>query len=820
MSDYRLNDIAAILGGEGKALSNPLITHLATDSRSYFVSEETLFFALKGVKHDGHDFIPELYERGLRNVVIEKLPDSPAEYPDLNYILVKNSLRALQLLAAQHRRKFNIPVIAITGSNGKTIVKEWLFQLMERDKIMVRSPKSYNSQLGVPLSVWGMRPEHELAIFEAGISQVGEMERLKEIIQPNIGIFTNIGEAHQSNFIDYKHKISEKLKLFVNCDVLIYSKDNSLVASQIESGYAFGKTHLFSWSTKYPASLFVSSMQKEQTRTIIVARYQGKEISISIPFIDHASIENAIHCWALLLISYKPEEINGRFSKLSPVAMRMELKEGINACTLINDSYSSDISSLSIALDFLNQQNQHTTKTLIISDILQSGKSETGLYKEIADLIKSKRISKMIGIGEAISRNKHFFRLPGKFFKDTDEFIDLLNKSEFTDEAILLKGSRKFEFERISNLLQYKAHRTILEINLNALVHNLQYYRSLLNPKTKIMAMVKAFSYGSGSFEIANVLSFHKIDYLGVAFADEGAALRKAGINIPIMVMNPDPESFETMIEYNLEPEIFCNQMLQDFYSLIRRYSIDSYPIHIKLETGMHRLGFDYAAIDSLIVNLNMMKSLQVKTIFSHLAASDSNEHLAFTNLQIKRFEEMSSKLASSLDYSFCRHILNSSGIERFPENQYEMVRLGIGLYGVSAHNQKELQAVGTLKTLISQIKWVDADETIGYGRKGRIEKRTKIGIIPVGYSDGLNRRLSNGKGKVWIKGDLYPIIGNVCMDMCMIDLSGSDAREGDEVVIFGEEYPILNLANLLETIPYEIMTGISKRVKRVYLYE
>ncbi len=817
MISYTLSDIANITQGKRHGPSDPVIRNLAIDSRSFFDAAETLFFAFKGVKHDGHDFIPELVQRGVRYFVVERIPEN---LPDLECIVVSSSLQALQLLAAHHRKQFHYPVIAITGSNGKTIVKEWLFQLMENDKNIVRSPKSYNSQIGVPLSVWNMNETHDLAIFEAGISQVGEMEKLSRIIQPNIGIFTNIGEAHQSNFIDYKHKISEKLKLFHQADVLIYSKDNSLLASEIESGYAFRKTHLFSWSTKYPASLFIHGIEKEQTRTHIKARFEKKDWSISIPFTDDASIENAIHCWALLLISYPPEQINGRFAQLSPVAMRLELKEGINQCTLINDSYNSDLSSLAIALDFLNQQQQHPHKTLILSDIPQSGKDETGLYKEVSDLIRSKHIDRLIGIGEVISRSKRFFKLPATFFPNTEAFLIELEKSQFKNEAILLKGSRKFEFERISRALQFKAHRTILEINLNALTHNLQFYRSLLKPTTKVMAMVKAFSYGSGSYEIANLLAFHHVDYLGVAFADEGVMLRKAGIKIPIMVMNPDPESFGSMLEYQLEPEIFSNEMLEQFHATLKRYSLDVYPIHLKLETGMNRLGFTPDDLDGLLVNLSMMKSIRVSTVFSHLAASDSSNYDAFTQLQLERFETMTKQIAASLNHSFCRHLLNTSGIERFPQHQYEMVRLGIGLYGISSYRQDQLENVSTFKTHISQIKWVDRGETIGYGRRGEIKERTKIAIIPVGYSDGLNRRLSNGVGKVWINQKFYPIIGSICMDMCMIDVNDSDVKLGDEVILFGKEFPLPKMAETLGTIPYEIMTSISTRVKRVYIYE
>lgn len=818
--EYLLDDIARIVKGNFLKRSNPVVQTLLTDSRSFVDSETSLFFALKGLRQDGHSFLEDLYRRGVRNFVISQPASNFEALSEANFIQVNDTLKALQMLAAWHRKQFSVPVIAITGSNGKTVVKEWLYQLMEKDRHIVRSPKSYNSQLGVPLSVWNMNDTHDLAIFEAGISKVREMEHLKDIIQPTIGVFTNIGDAHQSNFIDYKHKISEKLKLFADCEVLIYSKDHSLIDSQISSSPIFEDTHLFTWSKKFPADLFITEINKQDSVTHIKAKYKQQTIHISIPFSDDASIENAIHCWAVMLLIYQQEDFQERFMQLSQVAMRLELKEGLNGCTIINDAYNSDTGSLSIALDFLNQQHQHTQKTLIISDILQSGKDEAGLYKTVADLIHSKKINRIIAIGDSISRNGYFFKDPISFYHSTDDFLSKWNKNDFKNEAILLKGSRAFEFEKISVALQHKLHTTVLEINLNAIIHNLNHFRALLKPATKIMAMVKAFSYGSGTYEIANVLQYHKVDYLGVAFVDEGVSLRQAGITIPIMVMNPDAQAFETMIEYHLEPEIYSLAILEDFYQSVLRFSMENYPIHLKLESGMNRLGFNEDDLPALTAKLSGMKSITVRSVFSHLAASDEERLDDFTNLQFERFDAMCNSLSSSIIRPFMRHILNSSGIERFPEHQHEMVRLGIGLYGISNDQTAGLMNVSRLKTRISQLKKVPKNETVGYGRKGVLTRDSLIGIIPVGYSDGLDRRLSNGLGRVMVNGMLVPIVGNVCMDMCMVDLSDCPAQEGDEVIIFGEEYPITEMANILETIPYEIMTSISKRVKRVYLME
>jgi alanine racemase len=818
---YTIKEISDIIGGKLTGNSKDTIKYLLTDSRSIISPEESVFFAITGSRHNGHNYISELSFKQVKHFVVSTLPRDTELLKNACFIKVNDTLKALQQLAAYHRHNFSIPVVGITGSNGKTIIKEWLYQLLSQDYNIVRSPKSYNSQVGVPLSVWQMDEGHQFAIFEAGISLPGEMQNLQPVINPDIGIFTNIGEAHQQNFIDYKHKVREKLNLFTKSKLLIYCKDHNVIEGQIKSQKQFEDISIFSWSRKSTADLFINVIKKENRHTIIEATYRNSHTSISIPFTDDASVENAIHCWSLMLyLGINPDVIKSRMEILTSIAMRLEIKHGVNNCTLINDSYNSDLGSLGIALDVLNQQKQHNRKTLIISDIFQSGKEEDVLYKEVADLVEKKEVTRIIGVGDAISRNSKYFHIPGHFYLSTGRLLRNLSKENFQDETILLKGSRNFEFERISNALQSQAHRTVLEINLNAVVHNLNYFRAMLKPGTKIMVMVKAFSYGSGSYEVANLLQFHRVDYLGVAFADEGVTLRKAGITIPVLVMNTEEHDFDAMIEYNLEPEIYSFRILNLFHEAVIRNMVRTYPVHIKFDTGMKRLGFTPDETDRLADQLKSMPALRIRSVFSHLAASDDKVHDSFTRMQIKNFEEMSSKIIKVCDYHVMRHILNSSGIERFNEAQYDMVRLGIGLYGLSTSNQNALANITSLKSNISQIKHVKQNETVGYNRKGIIRQNSRIAIVPVGYSDGLNRRLGNGTGKVLVNNQFAPIIGNICMDMCMIDVTEIDAAEGDEVVIFGDKYPITEIARLLDTIPYEIMTSISARVKRVYFQE
>ncbi len=821
--NYSIEEILEISKGEFLLKENPgtAIHYILTDSRKLLSPEHSLFFAIKGQRHNGHDFIPELYSKGVRNFIVSDYPEDKNKYPGTNLLLVHNALLALQQLATFHRRKYPIKVIGVTGSNGKTIVKEWLFQLMREDHAIVRSPKSYNSQLGVPMSVLQIKPGHTLGIFEAGISEPGEMEKLETIIQPEIGIFTNIGQAHSENFRSLDDKVKEKLLLFRKSDTVIYCRDYTSIHDEVKKA----GIRSFTWSRKSNADLLIGKITAEHNETEIQGIFRNDFIRIKIPFTDDASIENAIHCWTtMLFMGYAQETITSRMMMLSPVAMRLELKEGINNCSIINDSYNSDLGSLSIALDFLNQQKQHEKKTLILSDILQSGKDEEKLYQEVADLLGKKGISRLIGIGSAISRQADNFHLEKSFYDSTDDFLNSYNSAFFRDETILLKGARTFGFEEISKLLQQKAHETVLEINLNALVHNLNFYRSRLRPGVKIMAMVKAFSYGSGSFEIANTLQFHNVDYLAVAYADEGIELRKAGINIPIMVMNPEEQSYESMISYQLEPEIFSFRILNLFNDAIKRNSKKEVqvPVHLKLDTGMHRLGFEEEDVNELIVRIKNSRHIVVRSVFTHLAASDEEEHDDFTRLQISRFQKMSDTIRSHFNYPIYRHILNSSGISRFPDAQMEMVRLGIGMYGVSPNISEatQLQNVSTLKTTISQIKNIQEGDSVGYSRKGQALKNTVIATVPIGYADGLNRRLGNGRGHMYINGLPVPIIGNVCMDMCMLDITDIQANEGDEVLVFGDIHPITEVAREMGTIAYEVLTNVSRRVKRVYYQE
>lgn len=813
-----------------------VIAHILIDSRKLLFPASTLFFALEGPRRNGNSFIEELYHKGVHNFVVNESfnADELLQYVDANFLLVKDVLHALQQITAFHRKQFAIPVIGITGSNGKTIVKEWLYQLLNNNYNIVRSPKSYNSQVGVPLSVWQINAGHTLGIFEAGISQPDEMQRLEKIIEPAIGVLTNIGEAHSEGFLNIRQKINEKLKLFWHSELLIYCSDNPDVnsavgtfANNVRNKDTF---QLFSWSKKAKATLQVTSIINKNAGTIIEAidnraADNARFITITIPFIDEASIENAITCWCVLLhLNIDDALIAEKMLQLRSVEMRLELKQGINNCSVINDSYSADINSLTIALDFLAQQQQHPNRTLILSDILQSGKNSSDLYVEVAAILQQKNINRFIGIGPEISKQQHAFKdiAQAYFFSSTNEFKQQFYTLHFHNESILLKGARVFEFEQLSHLLEEKVHQTVLEINLNAITHNLKQYQQLLSPGVKVMAMVKAFSYGSGSFEIANLLQFHKVDYLTVAYADEGVELRKAGIKLPIMVMNAEEVTYDLLVQYNLEPEIFSFTILFGFQQYLQRSAIDNYPVHIKLDTGMHRLGFEAKDIEQLSQLLQSSTSFKVQSVFSHLVASDSSEHDEFTKNQANIFLQSCNELQKATGYTFLRHIGNTSAIHRHKNLQLDMVRLGIGLYGVdsSVEMQQRLKNVTTLKTTISQIKKVKAGETVGYSRKGIVKKDSVIATVRIGYADGYPRALSNGKGKMWIKGHLLPVKGLVCMDMTMLDVTGTNVQEGDEVIVFGEPLSVNDVANWADTIPYEILTGISQRVKRVYFEE
>ncbi len=832
-TEYKIAEVVKAVSGKllSKNKRETSINELLLDSRKLIHPAQTLFFALGGQKLDGHNYIEELYKKGVRNFVVTKEQNTEV-YPDANFVVVKDTIAALQKLAGNHRSKFSIPVIGITGSNGKTIVKEWVYQLLHEDYNIVRNPKSYNSQVGVPLSLWLINNENTLGIFEAGISEPDEMQKLEKIIRPTIGVLTNIGEAHSEGFLNIKHKTKEKLTLFSKCDVLIYSKDYPDINQSLGEINSFRDepVKVMSWSMSGEADVQVTSAMQKDNRSFIHCVYQNKELDFDIPFADKASVENAIHCACVMLYLGKDfSMIRERMKNLTGIQMRLEMRDAINNCSLINDTYNSDIGSLKIAIDFLKQQNQHPKKTVILSDILQSGRGEIDLYTEVAALLDESKVNRLIGIGTSLNRQKKLFEknesLQVETYEATEDFLKQLDSSSFNNEVILLKGARKFRFEVIGKFLEKKAHETVLEINLNALTHNLKVYQSLLKPETKIMAMVKAFSYGSGSFEIANVLQFSRVDYLAVAYADEGVELRKNGITLPIMVMNPEQRSFETMIHYYLEPEIYSLSLLDRFsevLALLRNGDDSKYKIHIELETGMNRLGFTKDEIAELIERIKSNHHFEIASVFSHLAASEDKAYDDFTKEQIRNFDAMSKTICDEFDYKILRHILNSNGITRHTKSQFDMVRLGIGLYGIDSSLKVEgkLMNVSTLKTTISQIKHVKKGDTVGYGRVGKVSKDKTIATVGIGYADGLSRKLSNKVGRMLVNGKQVPVIGNVCMDMTMLDVTGADAKEGDEVIVFGENPTVDEVAEAAETIAYEMLTGISARVKRVYFQE
>jgi alanine racemase len=814
---YTILDIATIITAKKLLKSDhDDIRYLIYDSRKVNDPTHSLFFALKGNK-DGHGFIDVVYNLGVRNFVVAKDFVPVIDYVDANFLFVEDTLTSLQSLAAYHRMQFNYPVIAITGSNGKTVVKEWLNQLLAVDFNIVRSPKSYNSQIGVSLSLWQLGGDNDLAIIEAGISKVGEMDRLREMIQPTIGILTNIGPAHSDGFKSTQEKVVEKLKLFNGVDRLIYSPKYIPTLSLISE-----KTHLFTWGESDENNLKVLRKEHSGGFLTIYGEYKKEEVSIEIPFNDEASTENAIICWSVMLsMNYSQEVIRKRIKALLSVEMRLELKNGINHCSIIDDSYSCDIASLTIALNFLQQQNQHKKRTLILSDIPGVEKDKTTIYETVAFLLRSNSIDRFIGIGEDISSFSSLFSKSALFYSSTEEFIKAWPEMNFYDETILLKGARSFYFEGISKLLTLKTHDTSLEINLNALEHNLNYYKRKLDNQTKLMVMVKAFSYGSGSFEIANLLQFNRVDYLAVAYPDEGVSLRVSGIKLPIMVMSPDEQSFDAIIDNDLEPEIFSLELLRSLIVLLEDRGIKEYPIHIKVETGMHRLGFDTQDFNELIEIVSTNNSIKVASVFSHLAASGSSQHDDFTRDQIAKLKTFAAKLKEILPYSFLVHISNTAAIERWPEARFDMVRLGIGLYGIGSVNEGSLlETVATLRTSISQIKQIKKEDTVGYNRNGALKDGGTIATVKIGYADGYSRRFGNGIGKLLIQGKLVSTVGDICMDMCMVDVSDLPVKVGDEVIVFGKKQAIESLATSIDTIPYEIMTGISQRVKRIYFYE
>ena len=857
---YSIEKVTTLIGARRYGCAEGNIRWLLTDSRSLCFPEETLFFALKTRRNDGHRYIDDLYRRGVRHFVVEQVPEHYEDiYPQADFLRVPHTLAALQRLAERHRDEFNCPIVGITGSNGKTMVKEWLYQLMLPSQKIVRSPRSYNSQIGVPLSVWLLSEQTEVGIFEAGISQPGEMMALRDIIQPTIGVLTSLGAAHQENFRSMEEKCMEKLELMHDTQAMVYCSDNDVVSRCIRRMQYKGER--ISWSQcDEQAALFVKEIKTLSTNTVsdfaegpslstrITYIYNSEENSFVIPFIDEASIENAVTCAAVALhLGLTPAQLGDRMPKLEPVAMRLEVKQGQRGCVLINDSYNSDVNSLDIALDFMNRRQispltSHLSplkKTLILSDIFQTGSTPEALYAQVSDLCVKRGIEKFIGIGHELMAQADRIQVADKqFFADVNHFLGSDAFGNLRNELILLKGARTFGFDQITEQLEQKVHETILEVNLNAVVDNLNYFRSFLKPETKMVCMIKADGYGAGAVEIAKTLQDQRVDYLAVAVVDEGVTLRKAGITANIMIMNPEMTAFKTMFDYDLEPEVYSFRLMDALIKAARKEGITGWPVHIKFDTGMHRLGFDPVDdIYKLIDRLKHQNAIIPRSVFSHFVGSDSDGFDDFSARQFALFDEGSSKLQAAFTHKILRHIDNSAGIEHFPERQLDMCRLGIGLYGVNPYTTipepveglvegsvegsvSPLKCVSTLKTTILQIRNVAAGETVGYSRKGKLDRDSVIAAIPIGYADGLNRHLGNRHGYCLVNGQKAEYVGNICMDVTMIDVTDIPCMEGDQVEIFGEHLPVTALSDTLDTIPYEILTGVSNRVKRVYFQD
>ena len=822
---YTIEKITTLIGAHHYGENAADVAFILTDSRSLCFPEETLFFALQTNRNDGHKYIPELYQRGVRNFVVTNVPADRAEtYPDANFLKVANTLKALQRLAERHRDEFDIPVVGITGSNGKTMVKEWLYQLLSPEMFVTRSPRSYNSQIGVPLSVWLMDEHTQVGVFEAGISKPGEMAALRAIIRPTIAVLTNLGTAHQENFSSMEAKCREKLVLFHDARTVVYDADDAIVRRIVSETDIQGET--IAWSRRDKnAAFYVSEVKKEDAMSVVSYIYKGVAGRYSLPFIDAASVSNSIICAVVALqLGLSRDALDRRMRLLEPVAMRLEVKEGQHGCTLINDSYNSDINSLDIALDFMNRRPDHKGRrhTLVLSDIYQSGKASRELYKEVSDLALKRDVEKFIGIGPQLCAQAEEIQLPEKFFFHTvEQFIHSEVFRSLHNEVILLKGARKFGFDQVTELLVKKVHETILEVNLNNVVENLNHYRSFLKPTTKLVCMIKADAYGSGSVEIAKTLQDHRVDYLAVAVADEGVTLRRNGITANVMIMNPEMTAFKTMFDYDLEPEVYSFRLLEALIRAAEKEGITDYPVHVKLDTGMHRLGFDPTAdMKRLIDRLKHQNAIIPRSVFSHFVGSDSDAFDDFSARQFALFDAGSKQLQAAFSHKILRHMDNSAGIEHFPERQMDMCRLGLGLYGVDPRTNAMLQNVSTLKTTILRMHSVKAGETVGYSRKGVIEHDSLIAAIPIGYADGLDRRLGNRRCYCLVNGKKAPYVGNICMDVAMIDVTGIDCREGDSVEIFGDHLPVTVLSDVLETIPYEVLTGVSTRVKRVYFQD
>ncbi|MDY2975665.1 MAG: bifunctional UDP-N-acetylmuramoyl-tripeptide:D-alanyl-D-alanine ligase/alanine racemase [Alloprevotella sp.] len=818
---YTIENVTALIGARRFGHSATQVEWLLTDSRSLVFPETTLFFALRTKVGDGHRYVADLYRRGVRNFVVGTLPaEHETAFPDANFLQVMSPLKALQRLAERHREEHDIPVIGVTGSNGKTVVKEWLYQLLSPTLHVTRSPKSYNSQVGVPLSVCLLGEHSEIGIFEAGISQPGEMAALRAIIQPTIGVMTNIGPAHQENFESVEEKCHEKLSLFQDAKVLVYCADDAVVDECVATSLLRGER--LAWSRRNPsAALFVSAVETLERGTRITYRFHGAEAAMTIPFTDEASTVNCIHCLAVLLsLNFSAEEIASRMKRLEPVAMRLEVIQGVRNCTLINDTYNSDAASLDIALDFMARRPeiQNKQKVLILSDMFQTGLPATELYAKVAELLNRRAIDHFIGVGPEISHAHSLFLMKKSFFPSGEALADSGLLDTLHVSLVLIKGSRPFGFEKITAALSLRVHETTLHVNLDALAGNLNYYRSFMQPETKMVCMVKASAYGAGSVEVAKTLQDRGVNYLAVAVADEGAELRRAGITAGIIVMNPEMTAFKTLFDYELEPEVYNFKLLDALIKAAEKEGIQGFPVHIKLDTGMHRLGFDPRLdLPALIDRLHHQTSVIPRSVFSHFVGSDSPDFDDFSARQFALFDEASKTLQAAFPHKILRHICNSAGIERFPERHLDMVRLGLGLYGIDPIDNRSLQNVTTLRTTILQIRECPKGDSVGYSRRTVLERDSRIAAIPIGYADGLNRHLGNRRGYCLVNGQRADYVGNICMDVCMIDVTDTDCREGDTVEIFGDNLPPAELARLLDTIPYEILTSVSDRVKRIY---
>ena len=823
--NYNIEKITTLIGARRIGSADAQIGWLLTDSRSLCFPEETLFFALKTARNDGHRYIADLYRRGVRNFVVSSLPaDTP---PDANFLIVPSPLAALQRLAERHRDEFDIPIVGLTGSNGKTMVKEWLYQLLSPQFSVTRSPKSFNSQIGVPLSVWLLNEQTEIGLFEAGISQMGEMEALRDIIQPTIGVLTSLGAAHQENFRSLEEKCMEKMRLFDGAKVIAYNSDDDTVSRCIRrSGF---KGEKIGWSREsISAPLFISGITSNSSSTSVSYIYKGMHGQYTLPFFDEASLQCSFACAAVALyLGVAPDQLAERMARLEPVAMRLEVKEGQHGCTLINDSYNSDVNSIDIALDFMARREE-TRRTLILSDIYQSGKSDYELYREVNGLCVERGVRRLIAIGPNIGAQRSVFTLSEQYFFDTTEaFLQSDQLHQLRNEVILIKGARPFGLDRITERLEQKVHETILEVNLNAVVDNLNFYRSFLKPETKLVCMVKADAYGAGAVEVAKTLQEHRVDYLAVAVADEGVTLRQNGITQNIMIMNPEMTAFKTIFDYDLEPEVYSFRLMDALIHAAEQQGITGWPVHIKLDTGMHRLGFDPEHdIDEVIRRLKNQNAIIPRSVFSHFVGSDSDDFDNFSAMQFRRFDEGSRQLQAAFSHKILRHMDNSAAIQHFPERQLDMCRLGLGLYGydpreTSAPDSTSLRPVSTLKTTILQLRQVPKEETVGYSRKGVLTRDSVIAAIPIGYADGLNRHLGRGACYCLVNGQKAPYVGNICMDVAMIDVTDiPDVREGDMVEIFGEHLPASVLSDVLQTIPYEVLTSVSNRVKKVYFQD